>query len=92
MFLKHLEDMVRYWNGVENKTKFEALDGLTFSILAALDGCSPELPLCDISVQPHEDDKAYCQTAGENWFEPGQVFNDDVHLHELWKHPSTRKT
>lgn len=37
-FLQHLRRMAAYWNGVQDITKLEALDGLAFSMLTAIDG------------------------------------------------------
>jgi hypothetical protein len=85
-FLDYLRTIAHYWAGPmpTERTVQERLDGLAFSILAAIDGCSPELPALDISLSPHPDDKAYCESGGENWFELGMVINADCHLHELY--------
>ena len=65
-------------------TAVERCNGLAFSIMSLIDGCTMSLPGINLSVQPHEDDKEFCQKIGENWFEPGMVFNANDALHEIW--------
>ena len=61
-FLDHVRNLVDYW--VEhgpNDTK-EKLDGLAFSILSAIDGCSSDLPpFALIPVCSNEDKKFYIE-------------------------------
>lgn len=44
-FLEHIRGLVEYWGeGLDEKSK-DKLDGLAFSILTTLDGCSGDMPL-----------------------------------------------
>jgi len=74
-FLSHIKMLVKYWANVDGINVEEKLDGLAFSILATIDGSSIELPAMDLVLRPHESDKDYCKSNGENWFEDGQVIN-----------------
>ena len=58
----------------------ERMYSLVFSLLNTFDGTKlmPGLPLIDFVLRPHPDDKAYQHGKGENWYEDGQVINDDV--------------
>jgi hypothetical protein len=78
-FSGHIRTMIKFWNGVENKSKEEALEGLAFSILAMLDGCSAGLPCFAVIPLPHPEDKNFCIENGENWypeFEPAEGLCD----------------
>jgi hypothetical protein len=70
-------------NRPEGRTK-AAMNGLAFSILNIFDGTSMSLPSFDLVLRPHEDDKKFNIENGSNWFEDGQVINDDLYLHEIW--------
>jgi len=54
--LDHIRTMSKYWSRVENQTVEEKLDGLAFSILTMLDGCT-DLPGFIVAPYPHETDK-----------------------------------
>lgn len=81
--LDHLRDLVDYWadpdiaKGYDTK---ERLSGLAFSILATLDGCS-DLPAFTLVPCPHEDDKEFHISEGENYFDSTPV---NFALHEFW--------
>ena len=83
-FLKQVRLYAREWASYDNKTPQERCDGLTFSILALLDGSDPELPAFDLVARPHPDNEAYHATHGEDWVVDGQAINDDVCLHNLY--------
>ena len=82
-FLDHVIIMVQYWDGVDGKTKREALSGLAFSLLVALDGGCMGLPAYDLIPSPHPDDEAFAKEEGDNWYPIGTVIND-CQLHELF--------
>lgn len=83
MFLEHVHNLVDYWERLPGKEMKERLEGLAFSILVALDGESATLPSFMVVPDPHEDDKAYFQNEGENWFpEPAQQLDGLEWLHE----------
>lgn len=50
--LRHLRFMARYWCDVPGLTKLEALDGLAFSMLTAIDGVAalPGFVLTDVGT------------------------------------------
>jgi hypothetical protein len=81
-FLDHVRCMTRYWDTVQNGgSQLKRLEGLAFSILTAIDGCSG-VPGFDLVVRPHEDDKAYHIAEGQNYYEDGMVINSDSMMHE----------
>lgn len=98
MFLDHIWGMVKYWSTVESKpmphepnpqpkTVEERLDGLAFSILVMLDGCSGGMPAFELYPAPHPADKEYCQDQGENWWpqlEDLVSIHGESSLHDEW--------
>jgi len=88
MFLDNCKSIASYWSQLGDITPREMCDGVVFSILGAIDGCSGGFPCAiDLVMKPHMEDKDYHTPNGENWVEPGQVINDDVMLHELFVKP-----
>lgn len=89
-FLQHIKDMVRYWEFQSDKTPLEKLDGLAFSILAALDGSSAALPSFIVAPLPHEDDKQFHIDKGTNYYPENHQIKNEIksdiagYLHELW--------
>lgn len=86
-FLRKIKAIANYWATVNlsgpgmTDTIAERCDGVAFSILNIFDGTSVDLPAMDIALAPHEDDKEYYIEHEEDWYEPGMIINDDVHLH-----------
>jgi hypothetical protein len=70
-----------YWANLPDKTPKERCDGVVFSVLVALDGCSMDLPAFDLIVSSHPDDPEYHKALGENWFEPEQRLSFALHEH-----------
>lgn len=66
-FLSHVEWLVKYWDDVE-KDKTKAMEGLAFSIMAALDGVSMSLPSFIVAPLPHPDDKEYHIEEDEDYY------------------------
>ena len=60
--------LIYYWDKLPGKSSKDRLIGLTHSILATLDGCSPDVPMCLIIPAPAEEDKGYHISNGENYF------------------------
>ena len=89
-FLDYVRGFASYWTAQPNLTDRRKCYGVAFSILALLDGVHMEFPSVDIAVHPHEDDMEYHKSNGENWYEPGVVFNDDCDLHEMFYKDSDR--
>lgn len=76
-----------YWAGLPSAdmvtgktlTTQERCDGVAFSILSMLDGCSAYIPAITLKLDPHEDDKDLLRSEGENWFEPGMEISFALH-------------
>ncbi len=79
-FLSQVKCIAHYWANLPDKTSLERCDGVAFSILNILDGCS-SLPAFDLLVSPHEDDKQFNIDEGEDYYEPKMMINDCM-LHE----------
>ena len=84
-FLIHIREISNYWSSLPNRTDKERCDGVAFSILNIIDGCS-SLPSFDLLVSPHEDDKQYNIDEGEDYYEPKMMINDCM-LHEIYYKP-----
>lgn len=88
-FLSHVSRMVDYWLR-ESRTPAteEKMEGLAFSILTALDGCSADLPGFIVAPSPHADDKEYLRESGKNWYpeNTADAITCDIGggLHEHW--------
>lgn len=82
-FLDQMRLYKEYWLNEDHCPEVEGkLDGLCFSILNILDGTSMGTPAFDLIPSVHEDDQAYHESEGENWWAE-EVIND-CHLHDLW--------
>lgn len=72
---EHIAGLVDYWDKESRvATKRAALDGLAFSILAALDGEPVELPSFALVPLPRKSDREFCESRGESWY----PYNDSV--------------
>ena len=72
---------INYWR--TQKVTGDRYEGLAFSILSVLDGSTAALPAFQIVPAPHESDREYCKTYGENWFpQSSSNANDIGPLHE----------
>lgn len=85
-FLHNMRGIAEYWASRSGKTTQECCKGAIFSVLSLLDGSGMGFPAVSLSLAPHPDDKEYCKKKGENWYEPGMVFND-AELHALFLQP-----
>lgn len=90
-FLNYLHALVDYWDKVNSRNSKEKMEGLIHSILVTFDGHQMEFPALDIVLRPHPDDKDYCISIHEQWFEDGMCINDDVNLHYMWYHNTGNK-
>jgi len=81
-FLSHVRMLASYWADLPNKNARAKCEGVAFSILSAIDGCSMSLPAFDMIPHPHEEDKQYYIDNGENWYE--QEIMNDCQLHEMF--------
>jgi hypothetical protein len=87
-FLAHVWHLVRYWGGHDgsnveaDRPKDRCLEGLAFSLLAAIDGSAMALPGFTLMPAPDESDEEYLKENGANWYP------DDIDiaggLHELF--------
>lgn len=81
-FIDQVKVIASYWARLPNKTEMERCDGVAFSILNILDGCS-NMPAFDLLVSPHEDDKQFNIDEGEDYYEPKMMINDCM-LHDAY--------
>jgi hypothetical protein len=85
MFLDQIRALADYWATVEQpdgpRTTRERLDGLAFSVLVMLDGCS-SLPGFQVIPAPHPSDREFCASEGENWWPDDQDIGGG--LHDQW--------
>ena len=70
-----------YWANVSNMGVEEKLSGAVFNVLSILDGDTIPIPGFNLVACPHQDDKQYCISQGENWIEPGLVISTALHEH-----------
>ena len=80
-FIDECIGVAKYW-GEYGDTKEKAADGAVFSMLNLLDGCKMDMPLMDVVLRPHPEDKPYCISEGSDYYIDGQVINAEVMLHE----------
>ena len=99
-FLTQVWVNIDYWDGaydqiVADKSCREKLEGLAFSLLSMLDGCSVALPSFTVAPMPHPEDRDYHQEQGENWWPENH--NADVKcdiggcLHDLFHKADSRR-
>lgn len=78
MFQSHVRDLVRYWECCAvselrahsgQSELHERLEGLAFSIMTTLDGCTG-LPKFAVIPDPHPDDRRFHIKEGEDYFPP----------------------
>ncbi|KKN46557.1 hypothetical protein LCGC14_0671510 [marine sediment metagenome] len=82
-FLDYVRNLTVYWEKVSNKSSFEKLQGLAFSIMVLIDG-GTMMPGFDIVCRPHPDDEEYHKDQGTDWYPDGVVINK-CQMHEvLW--------
>lgn len=77
---------VRYWeNEARAPSIREKLEGLAFSLLVIFDGGSVALPGFVVAPAPHEDDRAFLTSQGENYYPEAPEVECDIAggLHEL---------
>lgn len=80
-FLASVRELCVYWSKVPADSDIRRCEGVAFSILTLIDGCS-SMPAMDLVVRPHPEDKQYNQDNGDDWYQDGMVFNDDCMLHD----------
>ena len=88
-FLDNIRAYVKYWDKLPDMSTRERLEGLAFSILAAIDGATAELPAFILAPLPHEEDKEYLRNRGKNWYpenrQAGVKADIARGLHELFR-------
>ena len=93
-FLTHVRETVKYWADLPKYSDFDKCEGVAFSILTAIDGCSMALPGFMLIPAPHPDDKAYHEQQGKNWYpDPPKVKLCDIAggLCEEWEQLYAKK-
>jgi len=88
--LRHVWAIVDHWDKETRVTGTRAkLEGLAFSILAALDGSALDLPAFIVAPDPHPDDREYHQQHEEDWFPENHTVEVKCDLsgslHELFR-------
>ena len=83
-FLRHVAGIVEWW---DKETRIastrEKLEGVAFSILAAIDGYALALPKFVLAPDPHPDDKAYRKKHDEDWYPRCEMVPSDIADGEL---------
>lgn len=79
-FIKSAQNIAAYWSKQRKYSRLDMCEGVAFSLLSLLDGCTMALPRMKLVLDPHPEDKEFLQSEGENWFEPGMEI--DTVLHE----------
>src|SRR5229473_1786268 len=82
-FLDYLEFMVNYWDNLAHKSRREAIEGVVFSVLVAIDGEASGIPSLELLTSPHEDHRMDCESQGEDWW-PTFLDLSDGELHSRW--------
>jgi len=86
-FLEHIRELVNYWDRIEKDTTKEKLEGLAFSILVTLDGCS-SLPSFIVAPLTDKDNKQFNIEEDEDYYPENHEANIkcDIsgELHELF--------
>lgn len=68
-FLAHIHTLVDYWeNESRTKTSKEKLNGLAFSILSMLDGCSGEMPGFEVKAIGAKEDIEFFLQTGQDYY------------------------
>lgn len=68
-FVDHVRAMVHYWKREAARDPgVDAVAGVAFSILAAIDGSAVALPAFKLIPRPHPTDRAYHHRLGERWY------------------------
>ena len=76
-FLRYVWGLITYWNGEgesnvgKHTPSRRKLEGLAFSIMSTLDGCSMNFPRFSVMAYPHESDEQYHKDSGERWYPKG---------------------
>jgi hypothetical protein len=81
LFLDHIRSNVNYWNRQTDRDSLGKLNGLAFSILAMLDGCSCGIPAFEIIPVSHPKDKDFQIASGENYFPEFRLPKEVVTVH-----------
>lgn len=98
-FLDHARMVAMYWARADlertreptqppltpMQERIERAEGVVFSMLALLDGCT-EFPAVFLSVETHPTDEGFRRSRGERWYEDGLTFNGGVHMHDELGH------
>ena len=84
IFLENVRVIARYWATTRDGGDVaNRCDGVAFSILSLIDGCS-SMPSMDIVLRPHPDDMEFCKSEGMDWYVDGMAINDNCLLHEFF--------
>ena len=94
-FVDRVWNLVDYWKKVEGRTEEEKIEGVVFSILTMLDGCSGGVGYV-VAPLPHKDDKEFHIETGENYYPENHNSNVKCNisgcLHEIFSDKGRRKS
>lgn len=79
MFLRNVKETVRFWSEDDGHSIEERISGAIFGVFVVLDGESAALPAFTVTPHPHEDDRAYNQGNGDNWYPDDVNIAGDLH-------------
>jgi len=80
-FIKRLIDIAKYWHENEQKSEWEKMEGMLFSILVLFDGGSCDEPGFDIVACVDDDAIDYAKDNGLDWYSPEMPINGAA-MHE----------
>lgn len=85
-FLEHVWHMIDFWDKEGRGDTHHKLEGLAFSILAAIDGSACAVPGFVLAPAPHPLDKLYNIKHGQKYYPKAPTVECDIagELHELF--------
>ncbi|KJB84717.1 hypothetical protein AZ66_29255 [Paenibacillus sp. E194] len=75
--VEHIRELICFWEST-NKNSLDKLNGLAFSILAALDGSADALPSFIIAPRPHPEDKQFNIKKGINYYPENHLLDEVI--------------
>lgn len=79
LFIQYVRETISYWETLPEKTLYERLEGVAFSILVAIDGDAIALPGFALIPGSNEDDREWLREMGINWYPENCDIAGDLH-------------
>lgn len=90
-FLSHVRNIIQYWSDLPGKSVRDRVEGVAFSIMSTLDGCSMAVPKFIVAPDPDPSDKPYHIENDEDYYPENHEIDikSDISggLHELLFRP-----